>query len=91
MGNIASIHIEPSKDNNTVHNDRTIAPDYLLTHKSLGVEVDNKSDVADAIYTAKLNSATEAYANRVGQKIQAKKIKWSAVVNINDSSFRKLF
>ena len=86
MGNIASIHIEPSKDNNTVHNDRTIAPDYLLTHKSLGVEVDNKSDVADAIYTAKLNSATEAYANRVGQKIQAKKIKWSAVVNINGNT-----
>ncbi len=86
MGNIASIHIEPSKDNNTVHNDRTIAPDYLLTHKSLGVEVDNKSDVADAIYTAKLNSATEAYANRVGQKIQAKKIKWSAVVNINENT-----
>lgn len=86
MGNIASIHIEPSKDNNTVHNDRTIAPDYLLTHKSLGVEVDNKSDVADAIYTAKLNSATEAYANRVGQKIQSKKIKWSAVVNINENT-----
>lgn len=86
MGNIASIHIEPSKDNNTVHNDRTIAPDYLLKHKSLGVEVDNKSDVADAIYTAKLNSATEAYTNRVGQKIQAKNIKWSAVVNVNENT-----
>ena len=86
MGNIASIHIEPSKENNTVHNDRTIAPDYLLKHKSLGVEVDNKSDVADAIYIAKLNSATEAYTNRVGQKIQAQNIKWSAVVNINENT-----
>ena len=33
MGNIASIHIEPSKDNNTVHNDRTIAPDYLYDNQ----------------------------------------------------------
>ena len=86
MGNISSIHIQPSKDNNTVHNDRDIAPDYLLKKQSLGVEFDKTAEDADALYMTMLNSATYNYSKRTGQKIQAKKIKWSAVVNINENT-----
>ncbi|MGN0915247.1 MAG: hypothetical protein ACI4NE_02685 [Succinivibrio sp.] len=86
MAELSSINLEPSKENNTVHNTRTVAPSYLLKEKSLGVEFDHDHEKAEQLYLSLLREAVTNYTARTGQKIQAKKLKWSAVVNIKETT-----
>ena len=86
MGEISSIHLQPSKNNNTAHNDRTVSPSYLLKANSLGVECNLGHKKADIYFDYLLNEATKNYTKRTGQKLQSKNYKWSAVVNIKEST-----
>lgn len=86
MAELSSINIEPSKINNTEHNTRFVSPTYLLKEKSLGVEYDLNHEEAEALYQSLLNEAVDNYVQRTGQQLQAKKLRWSAVVNIKDTT-----
>ena len=86
MREISSIHLQPSKNNNTAHNDRTVSPSYLLKANSLGVECNLGHKEADIYFDYLLNEATKNYTKRTGQKLQSKNYKWSAVVNIKEST-----
>lgn len=86
MAELSSINIEPSKINNTEHNTRFVSPTYLLKEKSLGVEYDLNHEEAEALYQSLLNEAVSNYTQRTGQHLQAKKLRWSAVVNIKDTT-----
>lgn len=86
MAELSSINIEPSKINNTEHNTRFVSPTYLLKEKSLGVEYDLNHEEAEALYQSLLNEAVTNYTQRTGQQLQAKKLRWSAVVNIKDTT-----
>lgn len=86
MAELSSINIEPSKINNTEHNTRFVSPTYLLKEKSLGVEYDLNHEDAEALYQSLLNEAVSNYTQRTGQHLQAKKLRWSAVVNIKDTT-----
>lgn len=84
MAELSSINIEPSKINNTEHNTRFVSPTYLLKEKSLGVEYDLNHEEAEVLYQSLLKEAVTNYTQRTGQQLQAKKLRWSAVVNIKD-------
>lgn len=86
MAELSSINIEPSKINNTEHNTRFVSPNYLLKEKSLGVEYDLNHEDAEALYQSLLKEAVTNYTQRTGQQLQAKKLRWSAVVNIKDTT-----
>lgn len=86
MAELSSINIEPSKINNTEHNTRFVSPTYLLKEKSLGVEYDLNHEEAEVLYQSLLKEAVTNYTQRTGQQLQAKKIRWSAVVNIKDTT-----
>lgn len=86
MAELSSINIEPSKINNTEHNTRFVSPTYLLKEKSLGVEYDLNHEEAEALYQSLLNEAVSNYTQRTCQHLQAKKLRWSAVVNIKDTT-----
>jgi len=86
MAELSSINIELSKINNTEHNTRFVSPTYLLKEKSLGVEYDLNHEDAEALYQSLLNEAVDNYVQRTGQHLQAKKLRWSAVVNIKDTT-----
>lgn len=86
MAELSSINIEPSKINNTEHNTRFVSPTYLLKEKSLGVEYDLNHEEAEALYQSLLNEAVDNYVQRTGQQLQSKKLRWSAVVNIKDTT-----
>jgi len=86
MAELSSINIEPSKINNTEHNTRFVSPTYLLKEKSLGVEYDLNHEEAEALYQSLLKEAVTNYTQRTGQQLQAKKLRWSAVVNIKDTT-----
>lgn len=86
MAELSSINIEPSKINNTEHNTRFVSPTYLLKEKSLGVEYDLNHEEAKVLYQSLLKEAVTNYTQRTGQQLQAKKLRWSAVVNIKDTT-----
>lgn len=86
MAELSSINIEPSKINNTEHNTRFVSPTYLLKEKSLGVEYDLNHEDAEVLYQSLLKEAVTNYTQRTGQQLQAKKLRWSAVVNIKDTT-----
>lgn len=86
MAELSSINIEPSKINNTEHNTRFVSPTYLLKEKSLGVEYDLNHEEAEVLYQSLLKEAVTNYTQRTGQQLQAKKLRWSAVVNIKDTT-----
>ena len=86
MAELSSINIEPSKINNTEHNTRFVGPTYLLKEKSLGVEYDLNHEEAEVLYQSLLKEAVTNYTQRTGQQLQAKKLRWSAVVNIKDTT-----
>lgn len=79
-------HLEEAKPNNVIHNDRTISPSYLLKEKSLGVEVNRNAEEAQKLYEAFYDEACTNYARRTKQKVQAKRLQWSGVALINEST-----
>ena len=85
MGNISSIHIEKSKENNCEHNDRTHKPSYL---KGTSFECNRSCYDARILYNALLNKAVYNYTKRTNQKPQFKEenLRWSAVVNIKSDT-----
>jgi len=85
MGNISSIHIEKSKENNVEHNDRTHKPSYL---KGTSFECNRSCYDARILYNALLNKAVYNYTKRTNQKPQFKEenLRWSAVVNIKSDT-----
>lgn len=81
MGQISSINFKRSIPINTEHNDRTLAPNYLID-KEKGVECNRNAEKARELKNQIINEAKETYQNQVKQKFQAKSFEWSAVVNI---------
>ena len=81
MGQISSINFKKSIPINTEHNDRTLAPNYLID-KEKGAECNRNAEKARELKNQIINEAKEAYQNKVKQKFQAKSFEWSAVVNI---------
>ena len=81
MGQISSINFKKSIPINTEHNDRTLAPNYLID-KEKGVECNRNAEKARELKNQIINEAKETYQNQVKQKFQAKSFEWSAVVNI---------
>ena len=81
MGQISSINFKKSIPINTEHNDRTLAPNYLID-KEKGAECNRNAEQARALKNQIINEAKETYQNQVKQKFQAKSFEWSAVVNI---------
>ena len=81
MGQISSINFKKSIPINTEHNDRTLAPNYLID-KEKGVECNRNAEKARELKNQIINEAKETYQNKVKQKFQAKSFEWSAVVNI---------
>lgn len=81
MGQISSINFKKSISINTEHNDRTLAPNYLID-KEKGVECNRNAEKARELKNQIINEAKETYQNKVKQKFQAKNFEWSAVVNI---------
>lgn len=81
MGQISSINFKKSIPINTEHNDRTLAPNYLID-KEKGAECNRNSEKARELKNQIINEAKETYQNKVKQKFQAKNFEWSAVVNI---------
>ena len=81
MGQISSINFKKSISINTEHNDRTLAPNYLID-KEKGAECNRSAEKARELKNQIINEAKETYQNQVKQKFQAKSFEWSAVVNI---------
>lgn len=80
MSQISSINFKKSIAINTAHNDRTLAPSYLISDR--GVECDRPDEQARELKEQIITRAKETYASRTGQRFQAKTYEWSAVCNI---------
>ncbi|MFC3848534.1 hypothetical protein ACFOPX_08455 [Helicobacter baculiformis] len=87
MGNIASINFKPTKNIvQTAHNDRSVAPNYLLENGGLGIECSRSAKEASALRDAIVLKASEAYFQHRKQRFRAKSYLWSAVVNVKDTT-----
>ena len=86
MTALSSIHFKQSIDNNIYHNDRSKEPSYLLKNGGLGIEVNRSAIDAQKLYTKLLEESTKNYYERTHQRIQTKCNRWSAVVNIKDTT-----
>lgn len=84
MGNISSINFKKSIGINTAHNDRTLAPNYLIS--DVGCECNRNDEEARALKNQIIQEAKSNYTNRVGQRFQGKNFEWSAVVNIKPNT-----
>lgn len=80
MSQISSINFKKSIAINTAHNDRTLAPSYLISNR--GVECDRPDEQARELKEQIIAQAKEIYTSRTGQRFQAKTYEWSAVCNI---------
>jgi mobilization protein len=80
MSQISSINFKKSIAINTAHNDRTLAPSYLISDR--GVECDRPDEQARELKEQIIARAKETYTSRTGQRFQAKTYEWSAVCNI---------
>lgn len=80
MSQISSINFKKSIAINTAHNDRTLAPSYLISDR--GVECDRPDEQARELKEQIITRAKETYTSRTGQRFQAKTYEWSAVCNI---------
>lgn len=81
MGQISSINFKKSISINTEHNDRTLAPNYLID-KEKGAECNRNAEKARELKNQIINEAIQKYTENTRQKFQAKSFEWSAVVNI---------
>lgn len=81
MGQISSINFKKSISINTEHNDRTLAPNYLID-KEKGAECNRNAEQARALKNQIIKEAIQKYTENTRQKFQAKSFEWSAVVNI---------
>lgn len=81
MGQISSINFKKSIPINTEHNDRTLAPNYLID-KEKGAECNRNAEQARALKNQIIKEAIQKYTENTRQKFQAKSFEWSAVVNI---------
>lgn len=81
MGQISSINFKKSIPINTEHNDRTLAPNYLID-KEKGVECNRNAEQARELKNQIIKEAIQKYTENTRQKFQAKSFEWSAVVNI---------
>lgn len=86
MAELSSINFKKSNAINTEHNDRNLAPKYLLVNGGLGIECNRKHDEARRLKNQIISSAIQKYTERTGQKFQAKSYEWSAVVNLKPNS-----
>lgn len=81
MGQISSINFKKSIPINTEHNDRTLAPNYLIDTEK-GAECNLNAEQARALKNQIIKEATQKYTENTRQKFQAKSYEWSAVCNI---------
>lgn len=85
MGQISSINFKKSIPINTEHNDRTLAPNYLID-KEKGAECNRNAEQARALKNQIIKEAVQKYTENTRQKFQAKSFEWSAVVNIKSDT-----
>lgn len=85
MGQISSINFKKSIPINTEHNDRTLAPNYLID-KEKGAECNRNAEQARALKNQIIKEAIQKYTENTRQKFQAKSFEWSAVVNIKSDT-----
>lgn len=81
MGQISSINFKKSIPINTEHNDRTLAPNYLIDTEK-GAECNLNAEQARALKNQIIKEAIQKYTENTRQKFQAKSYEWSAVCNI---------
>ena len=81
MSQISSINFKKSIAINTEHNDRTLAPSYLIDTEK-GAECNLNAEQARALKNQIIKEAIQKYTENTRQKFQAKSFEWSAVVNI---------
>ncbi|WP_199768480.1 CCDC158 family protein [Helicobacter salomonis] len=87
MGALSSIHFKPTKhDIQEKHNDRTIAPNYILKSGGLGIECNHNALEARTLRDRLVEQAKLHYKQHVNQPFKAKSYLWSAVVNLKDTS-----
>ena len=83
MSAIASINFKKSNVIQTRHNDRTLAPSYLISDS--GCECNRSHEIAIKLKKQIIENAKEAYKTSCkarNKKFQAKSYEWSAVCNI---------
>lgn len=79
MGAISSINFKKSNAIQARHNDRDLAPNYLIGGN---YECNHTHKEALALKNQIIKNSIEKYTEITGQKFQAKSYEWSAVVNI---------
>lgn len=84
MGQISSINFKKSTPIQTAHNDRTLAPNYLISDN--GCECNRNDDEARTLKSKLIEQAKANYKNKIGQRFQGKNFEWSAVVNIKSDT-----
>ena len=85
MSNIASINFKKTKaDFQVWHNDRTLAPEYLISQKN--VQLNRTGLEANALRDKIIVNAQSAYFKRLNQRCQAKNYLWSAALNIKETT-----
>lgn len=83
MAELSSINFKKSFAINTEHNDRTLAPSYLI--KKNAFECNTTAQHARTLKNEIINNAIQAYystSKARNKAFQAKNFEWSAVVNI---------
>ena len=83
MSQISSINFKKSNAIQATHNDRTLAPSYLISDS--GCECNRNAEQAKKLKKQIIENAKEAYATSCkarNKAFQAKSYEWSAVVNI---------
>ncbi|GAA7753571.1 hypothetical protein HpCOL17_08510 [Helicobacter pylori] len=87
MGNLSSGNFKPTNLIQKEHNDRTLAPDYLLPLEVRGKnEINRTSQQASILEEQIIIDAIVAYEKRTKKDFKAKKYRWSLVVNLKETS-----
>ena len=86
MGQISSINFKKSNAIQTRHNDRDLAPNYLLKSGGIGVECNRSHKEALELRNKLISDALLKYQEVVKQPFKAKSYEWSAVCNIKETT-----
>ena len=87
MSQISSINFKKSNAIQATHNDRTLAPSYLISDS--GCECNRNAEQAKKLKKQIIENAKEAYATSCkarNKAFQAKSYEWSAVCNIKEDT-----
>lgn len=86
MGQISSINFKKTNAIQTRHNDRDLAPNYLLKSGGLGVEYNRNHKEALELRNRIISDAMIKYQEVIKQPFKAKSYEWSAVCNVKETT-----